>query len=274
MPAGWRAFQVHVDFDTEEVFLQPASNGATMALEYPLVRAVCRTTNLAGTSPKVAGQHSAPQNDCNCGYHCYTDRAGAFDWNNTFDTGFRRMFVMAEVWGYGRVEAHEFGFRAERLQLVRFYWPTCEVQSCDSAASVAVVHRIEPRHDGYAAGGYPHFVHAFCDFCHAERPVKTHYERSGAAMRLVPDEVYKLARVWPVAKIMQSLADKFKASIYSFDQTEDIRAENSSQEWIHRPNAGLKRQEQEREAREARRHEYQRQQKANRERYDATRSLL
>lgn len=123
MATGYRAFRVRCSAD--EVFLGPA-NGLQqqhLPLEFPLTRAICGSGR----------DHLAPNEGCTCGYYSYSSMGGASQWTHG-ESG----WLMAEVWAHGKVLPYDYGYRSERLQIVRFFAPICDTEACQRAAVLVV----------------------------------------------------------------------------------------------------------------------------------------
>ena len=130
MPIGYRAFRVSAS--DHEAFLAPANglNSRETPLEFPLTRAICSR----------GCDHFAPAEGCSCGYYAYDSLGGASAWESRNEA-----WIMAEVWGWGEVEVHEYGWKAERLQVLNFFAPVCDHEGgetwerarCHNPATVA-----------------------------------------------------------------------------------------------------------------------------------------
>lgn len=191
MPPGYRAFKARIGDDASDVFLTAAIQDDWSPLEYPLLRAVC---------PR--GRHRPPEKDCTCGYYAFGSVGGTSTYAGT-DTP-----IMSEVWGHGIVQEHMFGWRAEKIQIVRLYWPACAV-----CYQPAVEYRFDPE-----AYKWPMPVTFFCDVCK-----ESDIASKGSGKKC---DQYKFDFTVPAigdaAVVMKALADKFRADVYHPAETQKV----------------------------------------------------
>lgn len=228
MPQGFRTFSVR--FGDNEFFLTGPSYGAT-AVEFPHVEATCQRTG-----------HRAPVRDCGCGYNAYTEPAGA--------ASYSAHGIMTEVFGYGRTDLYEFGFRSRQIKVQNFYTPRCngswsngrQYGSCHEIATVAV--------QVYDAGGvgskrpeWQNDLRFLCAFHAGET------DRDGI------DET----AIFPIERVLTALSEKFNAGIYDAEVTHELHRrwpglsvaiDRASTEAGHRANAAAQARREERKNRE------------------------
>lgn len=219
MPWGYRAFTVVGD--GEDAFLRPANTSPTgeVPLEYPLVEALC-----AARQP-----HRAPDPNCMCGYHAYAKMGGACDYVHGGSA-----WIMAECWGHGRVEVCQMGWRSQRLQVVRFYYPLCQSDVCRNPAEF-----YEVGEHGYRQS-WPPVLHFYCQAhqmaADADRAGRefdqraahragfyTEGDRDEGQMVLIEKEP---ARAGRIDVVIAHLAKRFEASVYDVEATLGIYEEN------------------------------------------------
>jgi len=192
MPRGFRAFGVSAS--DREAFLTPA-NGirrTDVPLEFPMTRAICAK----------GADHLAPGRDCTCGYYAYNDLGGACQWMRD-----GQAWVMAEVWGHGHVQLHDYGWRAEKLQIIRFFAPICDTRDCDETATTCWDPTPEWKDTALWFGRFS---------CPAHDSIR----------RTQPTLGDLVSRSVPVEEIMCWLAAKFGAEIVDADATRAAYSEN------------------------------------------------
>lgn len=85
-------------------------------------------------------EHSAPVSACECGLYAYHHLDALVDLRYRKDA-----LVRGVIAGSGRVEVHEDGFRAERMQLLHLYDDTSEIK--EAARVYGVSHGTHPQLD-------------------------------------------------------------------------------------------------------------------------------
>lgn len=223
MPIGYRAFAIRSDGD--EVFLAPPSirGGSKLPLEYPLTRALCNTAE---------GQHKAPKKACGCGYYAFSDIGGSPDY---LHRGIA--MVMAEVWGHGRVEVHGMGWRSEKMQIVRFFYPLCDsthgidergydANLCNEPAAASWLLPHEDESDGrYVPHDFRRKLRFGCEF-HAEAVTRLATQRAQREGRLL-DASPEAPR--PIDEIIRMLVAKFECAVFDYEATVAVFEKN--EEW-------------------------------------------
>lgn len=225
MPLGFRAFRLAASNDT--VYLQPANGGGAyqVPLEYPLVDALCTTRQ----------GHLAPQRNCQCGYYAYNGLGGAGEWLCDGEA-----WIMAEVWGHGQassagpaVVVTTHGWRARRMQVVRFFFPLCDDSGCKQPAST------------YCREGpeFPELLRFGCDDHPRYReappaPEPPAYDEDehryeGQQFSLGMEEKPEFEEPLPapiprsggIMEIIPRLAERFQASVYDVEATLNVFVE-------------------------------------------------
>lgn len=166
---GFRAFKVI--YGDGEVFLAAPAHGYGEAnLDYPNGEAIC------------GKGHRAPWPDCGCGYNAYSEPGGAVEYGASG--------IMADVWGHGKVDRYDVGFRSRRMRVMAFYQPYCS-RCTRKAAEVATVN---------PEAGWLKPVGFFCEAC-------------------AGDFVAAAIRVVKVDTVMAQLASKYGAGLYDAETT-------------------------------------------------------
>lgn len=176
----------------------------------------------------------------NCGYYAFNFFGGSSDYLST-----GHAMVMAEVWGHGQVTEHDHGWRAQKMQIVSFYYPLCDSEGrYDYRRERCMRPAVTWFRDDHKT--WPPKLYLGCeehsrDARYPQRepvevePVEVepfNGEQIGLSLEF-PEPEPEPERIdlkeWPIETFLMLLAEKFQAGVYDIDQT--LQVFSAHTEW-------------------------------------------